>query len=426
MVQQRLRSHPAHPDGSSRCVMGISIASSCGTLRGVLIDAVGHGSRTRVEFLAAVALPIDEVLVVRLRKLATGSGADFSVDTLGQLRAELAEVQVEAIQGLVAEAAVAPNRILVAGIDDPGLWCVNPPDVRYFSLCDAARVAETTGISIVDSFPARDLAQGGQGGPIGALPQWVLLKQAQENCLLVDLGRTTRLSFLPSDSCLSASSRITSFDVGPGTWLLDELAAKLTGGREPFDPGGRFAVQGRRIDALLDHWLADHLFSQTSPRWHPRGVRPERFLNDALRMAVEAHWSVQDLLCTATHLIAEALARATRERLPDDLPIDRILVTGGGQHNGMLLREITARVRDVPLSRTGELGIEDHLLEPACIALLALFHLDQVPGNLCSVTGAEIPRVLGHLTPGSPQNWQRLLHYMSGARPTVRPLRSAL
>jgi anhydro-N-acetylmuramic acid kinase len=234
------------------------------------------------------------------------------------------------------------------------------------------------------------------------------------------------MSLLPADSCPSASSRILSFDVGPGTSLLDELAAKLTGGRHRFDPGGRLAVQGRRIDALLQHWLADHVFSQPLPRWHPRGVRHERFLTQAIRMAVEANWSIQDLLCTATHLIAETTALAVRERLPHDLPIDEMVVTSGGQHNGMLLGEISAALPHVSVLRLSELGVSDDALEPACAALLALFHLDQVPGDTSSVTGVEVPRVLGRLTPGSPQSWQRLLHHMAGAEPTIRPLRSAL
>jgi len=92
----------------------------------------------------------------------------------------------------------------------------------------------------------------------------------------------------------------------------------------------------------------------------------------------------------------------------------------------MLLAEITARLPNVSFTPIGELGITDEALAPASAALLALFHLDQVPGNISSVTGAQIPRVLGRLTPGSPQNWQRLVNQMAGAQPTLRPLRSAL
>ena len=46
--------------------------------------------------------------------------------------------------------------MLVAGIDDPGWWSTNGPYPSCIALCDAARVAESSGISVVDNFPARD------------------------------------------------------------------------------------------------------------------------------------------------------------------------------------------------------------------------------------------------------------------------------
>ncbi|HBO43761.1 MAG TPA: hypothetical protein DD670_07485 [Planctomycetaceae bacterium] len=425
MASQTSRRDSPHPDSQSRTAIGLSIGSSCQTLKAALVEATGRGLRMQATVRAVVCLPPEESRGT-LQKLVRGGGTEASVETLSQARIELAEWEVESVRRLCEESAVSAARALIVGIDDPGVWCATKPRPTYLSLGDAARVAEATGISVVDAFAARDLAQGGQGGPIGALPLWILLRHARENRLLVDLGRTTRVSLLPGDSCSLASSRILSFDAGPGVALLDQLATRLTGGRHVFDPGGRFAVQGRRIGPLFDHWLADHAFSRTLPCWHPRGIRPDRFLNDAVRMAVEENWSVQDMLCTATHLIAEAVSLAARERLPSDLPLDRLVITGGGQHNGLLLREIGARLDRIPLSRVSELGVVDEALEPACSAILALFHLDQTPGNVGSVTGAEIPRVLGRLTPGCPQNWQRLVHQMTGVEATIRPLRSAL
>ena len=426
MSQRQLRHDSAGSIMTARLAAGVSVASSCQKMRAVLIESRRRGLESQVTILATTCMTMDESLVARLCKLASITKNDISAETLGQVRAELAEIEVEALQRLAAEATVALNKILVVGVDDPGWWSTSGVAPSCISLCDAARVAEASGISVVDNFAARDLAQSGQGGPLRALPQWILLRHPTENRLLVDLGRTTRMTFLPGENCSMATSHILSFDVGPGTWLLDDLATRLTSGQHRFDPGGRFAVQGKRLDTLLEHWLSDHTFSRSSPRWHPRGVRPERFLNDAVTMAIESDWSVRDLLCTATHLIAESIARSIRDRLPNDLAIDRIVVTGGGQHNGMLLREIASRLPQVGLSLLNELNIKDDALSATCAALLALFHLDQIPGNIRSVTGAEVPRVLGRLTPGSPQSWQNLVHHMAGAEPSLRTLRSAL
>jgi anhydro-N-acetylmuramic acid kinase len=281
-------------------------------------------------------------------------------------------------------------------------------------------------MNVIDAFPARDLAAGGQGGPVNALAEWALLGHPQQSRVLIDLGRTIRLSYLGAGTAQRGPPHLFAFDVGPGMLLIDLLAQRLTNGEQPFDPGGRLGVQGQRLAPLLEHWLADPYFRRSIPRWNPQGVRPERFLFDALQMAVKAGWSVRDLLCTATHFVAECVAQAASRDLPDDVPIDQIVVTGGGQQNGMLLRELGTLFPKVPMVRTADLGIEGDVLAPACAAVLALFQVDQVPGNLPEVTGSEVARVLGRLTPGSPQSWQRLLSTMHGTQPVLRPLRSAI
>ena len=153
-------------------------------------------------------------------------------------------------------------------------------------------------------------------------------------------------------------------------------------------------------------------------------MRPERFLADAVDLAKRHGWSVRDLLCSATHLIAETAGRAVARRLPEATRPTEIVVSGGGQHNGLLLRETGARVPH-PVVCLSEM-LPPGALEPACAAVLAMCHLDQTPGNLPACTGSELPRLLGRLTPGAPQNWQRVLHTMAQGASTARPLRAAL
>ena len=258
-----------------------------------------------------------------------------------------------------------------------------------------------------------------------AVPQWLLLRHPRRNRVLLDLGRTVRIAYLPAQTSDHAATRVIAFDAGPGTSLLDSFAERLSGGRQPFDPGGHLAAQGRRLTLLYEHWLADPYFSRPLPRWHPRGVRPEPFLDGAMQLAVENDWSVRDLLCTATHFVAEMISLALRKRLPEDAVLDEIVLIGGGGQNGMLLREIAQRI-EIPIVPSDDLGIPGRAIEPASVAVLAMLHVDQVPANATAITGAEVPRLLGRITPGSPQSWQRLLLAHSGSAPLVRPLRSAV
>ncbi|MEX0586896.1 MAG: anhydro-N-acetylmuramic acid kinase, partial [Pirellulales bacterium] len=153
--------------------------------------------------------------------------------------------------------------------------------------------------------------------------------------------------------------------------------------------------------------------------------RHEQELSQTVQMAVDSGWSVRDLLCTACHFLTYAAAQGI-ERLPTTPAAGRIIVTGGGRHNGMVLRGLAARLPQMSFSRLEDTTIPDDALEPAATALLGLLTIDQVPANVPGVTGTNTPRVLGRITPGSPTKWQRMLREMADHRPALMPLRSAM
>lgn len=407
-----------------RWVVGIVTSSECRRLEMVLLSCVGRGLEIQTTIHASKRVQIPDETGSLFRQLgATGTNVS---ESLGRLRCELAEFQAESVIEFCQESGVSPNQVLVAAVLDPGYWCGVGTSIQYLEVSDPARLAERTGMNVIDAFPSRDLAQHGQGGPITAIAEWMLLRDRHATRLLVDLGATTRMTLLPAQTVRGAASCILSFEVGPGMRLLDQLAQQLTMGEHQFDPGGSLAVQGQKVQSLLEHWLADPIFERPLPRWQPHGVRIERFLNDAVRMAIEADWSVRDLLCTATHLIAESVADTLERRLPEDLPVKQIILTGGGRANGMLLRELTARLPEISMDSIEAFGMPEFGSDAAAVALLGLFYLDQTPGNTTAITKTDIPRVLGRLTPGSPQAWQRLIQQLTGESATVRPLRAAV
>lgn len=401
-------------------VIGLELSSQGGQLSAALVAVAGGGLSARFEIAAHASIEVPSEAARLFRQLQIDAATAPSGPA--SLAAALVPLQSKLIGQLFdGDVRGTPDEVLAVGVHDPGLWYfAEQGPTCYVGLCDAARLAEATGFNVIDAFPARDVAQGGRGGPLSALPQWTLLRDPVRTRVLIDLGRTTRLTYLPSLARMvnAGPGQVLSFDVGPGTRLLDRLVHQLTSGDEHFDAGGRHAVQGRHIAPLYEHWLKDPYFQCPLPRWHPMGVRPERFLADAGRMAIDNGWSIRDILCTATHLIAETVARAVRQLLPEQPPVDEILLTGGGKHNGLLLREIGARLPEVPLTRVShELGRSYETLPAACVAVLAWLHLAGIAANAPSITGASRPHVLGRLTPGSGPNWRRLLDEMAASEP---------
>ncbi|MBN2577396.1 MAG: anhydro-N-acetylmuramic acid kinase [Pirellulales bacterium] len=450
---------PSADDGR-RWVIGVEVSSRCTRASAVLLGALGTGYEMLGEVAAAETTVIPrETTDLFLALSASGTAAHHpSPAALAACRQQLAEIQATLVKQLLSKHPLPGNRALAVGVHDPGIWDWHslaaagtaartsgnaladmpsaakplrfkdhsaPSGIGYISLSDPARLAELTGLNVIDAFPARDLVLGGQGGPVTALARWILLRSQLRHDVFLDLGRTVRLTYLPAGSADRAYAKVVAFDVGPGMTLLDLLTQRLTQGEQPFDVGGRLAVQGRRLPELIAHWLRDPYFSTPPPRWHPQGVRPERFLSEALPWAVREHWSIQDLLCSATSFLAEMIVDALRRHLPDDRPVDEILVAGGGVHNGFLLAEL-ARLAPAPLVRMDDLPIAESSLEPAAVAVLALLAIDQVPASQTAVSNTATPRLLGRFTPGSPQHWQRLLTACATASQRARPLRAAV
>lgn len=405
-----------------RWFIGLSLASEAHGLGGALIRVEGQGLAAAIEVVAEHHISLPPEFAARLRMLWSGSSLPPAAPAA--LAAELSGYHSEIVAELVQ--SVPAESVLAVGVHDPGIWHIGDRGpVAWQGLCDSARLAERTGMNIIDAFPQRDLAHDGLGGPLFAVPAWQMLHDSHRTRVLLDLGRTARLTFLPAGTGGTPAARILLFDVGPGMALLDRLAVQLTQGEQRFDPGGRLAVQGRQIPDLLEKWLADPYFEKPLPRWHPRGVPIERFLEYAVRLALDSGWAIQDLLCTATHLVAESLMRAIVRRLPALPVVDELILIGGGQANGMLLRELRAG-QSAPVLRISDLGISSEAFEPACAACLAQLHVDQIPANLTAVTGAETPRVLGRPTPGSPQAFHKLVRAMANPNSSAISLRSAV
>ena len=417
-------------DDERRRWIGVAVSTDCQRLTAVLLTSIGGGTRLRAEVTSALTSDLQPETSALLSRL-TGAGPDSNdpcpMEMIPLGRARLAEAEAIAVREMLQGASVAESDVWAVGVGGPGLSSSDSHEPGgYLSLCDTARLAEQTGLNVISGFPARDMALGGLGGPINPLPYWILLRSVEKDRLLLDLGRTFRMTCLPRDCGPASAADVLSFDVGPGMSLLDLLTRRLTNGEQSCDVGGRLAVQGRRISRLVDHWLSREYFQGPLPRWDPHGVCPEPFLDDSLRMALEHGWSVRDLLCSATHFVADAVALAFERIRLSRAGIDEILLTGGGQSNGMLLREVVSRLPQMKIARLQERGINTNTLDAASAAVLAVLHLDQVPANLPAVTGAEVGRVLGQLTPGSPRTWQLLLERLGGRRLAVRPLRSAL
>jgi 1,6-anhydro-N-acetylmuramate kinase len=120
--------------------------------------------------------------------------------------------------------------VLLAGVL-PAWSAVNSQPQRVTELpYDACQLAETSGLNIVSHFTGRDVAVGGRGRPLDALPLWLLARHLDEPRLLIDVRETPCAMWLPAARDPDGPNRIQpanlSHELPLPQAVLQRLAAR--------------------------------------------------------------------------------------------------------------------------------------------------------------------------------------------------------
>ena len=167
---------------------------------------------------------------------------------------------------------------------------------------EAAVVAERTGVPVVSSFRARDIAAGGQGAPLVPYVDYLLFWHPKRARIALNIGGIANITVIPAGA---APEDVAAFDTGPGNMVIDALAREMC---QPYDRGGKIAASGRLNTALLDELLADAYYRRKPPKSAGREQYGAAFVERLKKTGLP----IEDLICTATVLTAAAIALAAR------------------------------------------------------------------------------------------------------------------
>jgi anhydro-N-acetylmuramic acid kinase len=390
-----------------RWLIGLSSGSTADGVDAALLQGQGVGLELRLQLVHFLHQPYAADLRDLIRHM--GATAGGTVKQAGLVHRLLGETFAQAARQVADQASFPLHKIQCVGC--PGHTVYHDTDGRYpctLGLGMPAVIAERTGLTTVSDFRARDLAAGGQGLPLTALVDSLLFQEAREDRAIINLGGMSSVVFLPAGA---APRPLVGFQAGPCNVLLDGLMYRLTRGKETFDAWGKHAVQGRCLEPLLERWLAHPALQRKPPKSVPRHEFGEEFISQALNLAVANQWSLHDLLCTATHLVARCVTRAVERFLP--VRPQRALLSGGGVRNGLLWQLLEQQLPGVQLNTIEKFGFPTRARKAVGFGGLAALLLDGVPASLTSVTGAAGARLLGSLSPGSSTNWARCLSWMA-------------
>ncbi|MFI9424271.1 anhydro-N-acetylmuramic acid kinase [Streptomyces achromogenes] len=250
-----------------------------------------------------------------------------------------------------------------------------------------AWIAEATGLPVVSDLRSRDVAAGGQGAPLVALTDTLLLSGLPGTPAALNLGGIANITVL------APGAEPLAFDTGPANALLDAAVHHFTDGAAAYDEDGRRAGAGRVNPGLLRVLLDDPYYRRPAPK----STGKEHFHLPYLRRALDSVPvpDTADVLATLTRLTAVTVADACRAH-----GVTRLVVSGGGTRNPVLMRMLAEELPGVPLGSSDELGLPSAAKEALAFAVLGFLTAHGLPGALPSGTGARRATVLGSITPG--------------------------
>ncbi len=334
-----------------RRFIGLSSGSSINGVDAALVQTEGSGLDLRLNLVHFLHQSYSRDL--REMLLRPGSNQPLSLRQAAMLHRVLGE-NFAAAARLVAEQAKMPlQKILCIGFPGHTLW--HDTEGRYpasLNIGMASVLAERTGLTTIGDFRARDVVVGGQGFPLTPLVDFLLFHSKQEHRLLIHLGGMATILSLPPEP---TTRKVFGFQAAPCTILLDGLMRLLTGGREPYDNGGKHAVQGCCIEPLVERWLALPSLRKKPPKNVSQQDFGDEFLAQGVQFARQLHRNLHDVLCTATHFVARTIVEAVRRFVPQ--PAQRVLLSGGGVRNGLLWSLLEQQLAPVPLEKIDAYGI---------------------------------------------------------------------
>jgi anhydro-N-acetylmuramic acid kinase len=359
-------------------VIGLMSGTSLDGIDAALVETDGQdivrpGQALFVAYSAEMRALLKDALVAA-SALAVGEQVPQSIRDAEQ---RLTDVHADAVGQLLAAAGVRADAIGLLGFHGQTILH-RPHEHRTWQIGDGPRLAQLTGIDVVNDFRSADMAAGGEGAPFAPLYHAALARQTPGPKLpvaVLNVGGVANVTFVGRETVLA-------FDTGPGNAPMDDWAMKHLG--KPMDENGKLARSGRVDARILARMLENPFFARRPPKSLDRmdfGFEPVNALSPA------------DGAATLAAFTAASIARAA-EHFPQ--PISEWIMCGGGRHNKALLGGLRMSVR-VPVRPAEDVGWRGDFIEAEAFAYLAARSAKGLPLSLPTTTGVPNPTTGGRL-----------------------------
>ncbi|CUH41807.1 Anhydro-N-acetylmuramic acid kinase [Ruegeria atlantica] len=297
---------------------------------------------------------------------------------LGQWHGPDVDAAAELVTLAHAEALSEFDEVDLIGVH--GQTLAHEPSGRgTLQVGDGKGLAQALGVPVVWDFRSDDVAMGGEGAPLApffhfACAKWI---EATQPLCFLNLGGVGNLTYVdPSYDGPEAPGALLAFDTGPANAPVDDLMQARLG--LPMDRDGAVARGGTVEMGALELFLSEPYFTRMPPKSLDRND-----FSEMIKLVQEL--SDADAVATLTGMCAAGVVQGM-EHCPK--PPSRLLVTGGGRHNPVLMEMLRVAL-DCPVEPVEAVGLDGDMLEAQAFAYLAARVARRLPTSCPGTTGVK-------------------------------------
>ena len=344
--------------------------------------ALGTMSGTSLDGVDAAMVLTDGQRIVEFGDSAYRAYSDSEQALLREALGKWPEDDVAAVARLVEDAHIDVleqfNRAQIVGFHGQTL-AHDPRGRGTHQAGTGERLSEQVNLRVGWDFRSADVRVGGEGEQLApffpfAGAKWI---GATDPLCFLNLGGVGNLTWVdPRKTRAEDEGALLAFDTGPANAPLNDLM--MARRALPYDQNGALAATGDVVAGALELFLDDPYFLKIPPKSLDRDA-----FSDMLELVREL--GDADAAATMTGMAAAAVMQAM-EHCPE--PPAKILVTGGGRHNPVMMGMLRAGL-DCVVEPVECVGLDGDMLEAQAFAYLAVRVARGLPTSGPGTTGVR-------------------------------------
>lgn len=349
---------------SERIAIGLMSGTSLDGLDIALCKIHGHGFKTTFQLLQFVTIPYHQNF--KNDVLEIFSKEQVNLQKLTLLNAQIGLLHAELILQALHNWDVKPNE--VDFIASHGQTIYHAPKRLHqlddypnatLQIGDGDHIAVKTGILTISDFRQKHIAAGGEGAPLALYGDVILGSNPKETRLLLNIGGIANITYLPADT----RSEVLCTDIGPGNTLIDAACRQYF--NIAYDRDANIAFSGQVNISLLNALLEHRFFTEPAPKTTGPELFNLNYVQHAQQNSNTLTIKPEDLVATLSEFSARIIINYLQA-----LPVDRLLISGGGANNKFIISRLREALPQVSISDTNAIGINPDAKEAILFAVL--------------------------------------------------------